>query len=145
MHLTIRILLVDDNLDFLRSANNFLSVQPSLEVVGGVTSGKDALEQIPHLTPHLILMDWAMPEMSGLETTRQIKASKEAPRIVILTLYDTPQYRKAAQSAGADGFISKGVLSEQLIPLIQSLFHESNLQMNGHQEGNSQNQIKNIS
>ncbi len=123
MPLTIRFFLVDDNLDFLRSANHFLSLQPSLQVVGSVTSGKDALEQIPRLAPHLVLMDWAMPEMSGLEATRQIKARKEPPRIVILSLYDIPQYRKAAQFTGADGFISKRLLSEQLIPLIQRLFH----------------------
>ena len=118
----IRVMLVDDNLDFLRSAKKFLTLQPSLQIIGSVTSGKDALEQIQTLMPDLVLMDWTMPEMSGLEATRQIKQRKKAPRIVILTLYNIPIYRKAAQSAGADGFISKSDWNEQLIPLIQSLF-----------------------
>jgi len=118
----IRVLLVDDNPEFLKSAHRFLSLQPSLQVVGGVTSGADALGQIPRLTPHLVLMDWAMPEMSGLEATRLIKGQKDAPRVVILTLHDIPRYRLAAQSAGADGFISKADWSRQLMPLIQQLF-----------------------
>lgn len=127
MQMPIRVLLVDDNLDFLRSAQNFITLQHSLQVVGSVTSGKDALDQISLLMPRLVLMDWAMPELSGLETTRRIKALKDAPRVVILTMYDFQQYRKAAQSAGADGFISKKDWVEQLIPIIQRLFYESDL------------------
>jgi DNA-binding NarL/FixJ family response regulator len=136
MQIPIRVLLVDDNLDFIRSAIHFLSLQPSLQVVGSVISGKDALEEIPHLKPDLVLMDWAMPEMSGLEATRQIKACNNTLRIVILTLYDIPQYRKAAQSAGADGFICKGVWSEQLIPFLQHIFNESDLLANMNDEQN---------
>jgi DNA-binding NarL/FixJ family response regulator len=122
MQFPIRVMLVDDNLDFLRSAKNFLKLLPSLQLIGSATSGQEALDQIPTLMPDLVLMDWAMPEMTGLEATRQIKARNKEPRIVVLTLYDNPQYRKAAQSAGADGFISKSDWNEQLIPLIQSLF-----------------------
>jgi DNA-binding NarL/FixJ family response regulator len=126
MQKPIRVLIVDDHLDFLRSANHFLSLQPSLKVVGSVTSGEEALEQIQRLAPNLVLIDWAMPELSGLETTRRIKACKDAPQVVILTLHDIPQYRKAAQSAGADGFLSKKDWSEQLMPFIQRLFDPSN-------------------
>jgi DNA-binding NarL/FixJ family response regulator len=122
----IRVLIVDDNRDFLRSANHFLSSQPSLTVVGSATSGEEALEQTLRLAPHLVLMDWAMPELSGLEATRRIKAGKNAPLVVILTLHDIPQYRKAAQSAGADGFLSKNAWSEQLMPLVQCLICPSN-------------------
>ena len=124
MQIPIRVLMVDDNRDFLRSAKNYLTLQHSLRVVGSVTAGKDALEQIPQLMPHLVLMDWAMPEMSGLETTRRIKALQDAPIVVILTMHDFPQYREAAQSAGADGFICKRDWIEQLIPLIRHLFDE---------------------
>jgi DNA-binding NarL/FixJ family response regulator len=127
----IRVLLVDDNPEFLKSAHRFLSLQPLLQVVGGVTSGADALAQIPLLTPHLVLMDWAMPEMSGLEATRLIKAQEDAPRVVILTLHDIPPYRVAAHSAGADGFISKADWSRQLMPLVQQLFSGSGAPPNG--------------
>jgi len=118
----IRVLLVDDNPEFLKSASGFLALQPSLQVVGCAISGAEALAQIPRLAPHLILMDWAMPEMSGLEATRLIKAQKNAPCVVILTLHNIRPYRAAARLAGADGFISKAEWSAQLMPLVQQLF-----------------------
>jgi DNA-binding NarL/FixJ family response regulator len=130
----IRVLLVDDNPEFLKSASGFLALQPSLQVVGCAISGAEALAQIPRLAPHLVLMDWAMPEMSGLEATRLIKAHQNAPRVVILTLYNIPQYRVAAQSAGADGFISKAEWSAQLMPLIQQLFAAPVAPPNGNRQ-----------
>ena len=120
--LPIRVLLVDDNPEFLKSASGFLALQPALQVVGGATSGADALEQIPRLAPDLVLMDWAMPEMSGLEATRLIKAQPGAPRVVVLTMYDLRQYRDAAQLAGADGFLTKAQWNTQLMPEVQRLF-----------------------
>ena len=133
MQLPIRVMLVDDHLDFLRSAKNFLKLIPALQLICSVTTGQEALDQIPTLTPNLVLMDWAMPEMSGLETTRRIKAGKDAPRVVILTMYDFPQYRKAAQTAGADGFISKSDWIEQLIPIIQHLFFDTDAKTNNQE------------
>ena len=130
----IRVLLVDDNPEFLKSASEFLALQPSLQVVGYAISGAEALEQIPRLAPHLILMDWAMPHMSGLEATQRIKAQKNAPRVVILTLYNIRQYRTAAQLAGADGFISKADWGAQLMPLIQQLFAAPVTPPNGNRQ-----------
>ncbi len=128
----IRVLLVDDNPEFLKSASGFLKLQPALQLVGGATSGADALIEILRLAPQLVLMDWAMPEMSGLEATRLIKAQPGAPYVVILTMHDIPQYRVAAHTAGADGFISKSIWSAQLMPLVQKLFPESRTRSNGN-------------
>ncbi|MCP4516579.1 MAG: response regulator transcription factor, partial [Delftia sp.] len=70
----------------------------------------------------LVLMDLAMPGMSGLEATRQIKARPSGPRVIILTLYDSPEYRAAAQELGADGFVIKSEFFDQLQPAIHTLF-----------------------
>ncbi len=137
MCLIIRVLLVDDSPDFLKSAGRFLSLQPSLQVVGSATSGKEALKQIPQLAPHLVLLDWAMPEMSGLEALRRIKARESPPRVVMLTLYDIVQYRRAAQLAGADGFLCKTEWSAQLMPLVHCLFPVPNLPSSEGQEKQS--------
>jgi len=67
-------------------------------------------------------MDVAMPGMNGLEATRQIKARPAAPRVVILTFYDNPEYRAVAQTVGADGFVTKSDFAAQLLPLIYALF-----------------------
>lgn len=119
---SLRIILVDDSPEFLESAVRFLSADPRIHIVGRALSGRDALNQIPSLKPDLVLMDLAMPEMNGLEVTRQIKAQPRAPRVVILTLYDTPEYRSAAEGVGADGFITKSDFGTQVLPMLEVLF-----------------------
>jgi DNA-binding NarL/FixJ family response regulator len=118
----VHVLLVDDNPEFLETAARFLSVGAHIEIVGRALSGRDALEQVALLHPDLVLMDLVMPEMNGLETTRHIKAQPGAPRVVILTLRDNPEYRVVAEAVGADGFVAKSEFGTQLLPLIHKLF-----------------------
>ena len=118
----LRVLLVDDNHDFLESAVHFLSAYPCLQIVGWTFSGRDARALVARLQPDLVLMDLSMPGMNGLEATSQIKAEPCTPRVVILTLHDNPEYRLAAEAAGADGFIAKSEFGTQLLPLIHTLF-----------------------
>lgn len=119
---SLRIILVDDSPEFLDSAVRFLSADPRIAIVGRALNGKDALNQILQLKPDVVLMDLAMPEMNGLEVTRHIKAQPIAPRVVILTLYDTPEYRSAAEGVGADGFITKSDFGTQVLPMLDVLF-----------------------
>ncbi len=120
----IRILLVDDNPEFLNSAAHFLSTDPQIEIVGHALSGEDALEQVAQTQPDLVLMDLLMSDMNGLEATRRIKERPDAPRVVVLTLYDQPEYRAEAETARADGFITKSEFGDQLLPLIHTLLAE---------------------
>jgi two-component system response regulator DegU len=115
-------LLVDDSPDFLQSASRFLAKQPQIDIIGQATSGREALEQVARLRPHLVLMDLSMPEMSGLEATRHLKSQPNAPLVVILTLHDTPEYRAAAEAVQADGFVAKSEFGVKLLPLIESLY-----------------------
>jgi DNA-binding NarL/FixJ family response regulator len=119
---TVRILLVDDYPDFLDAAAIFLSTVPQFEIAGIARSGHEALEQVERLRPDLVLMDLVMPDMSGLEAARCIKVQAGAPRVVILTLSHAPAYFCAAQTAGADGVISKMEFGTDLIPLIHKFF-----------------------
>lgn len=127
-----RILLVDDSVDFLDIAERLLGREPEFEVVGRARSGQEALEKAPFLRPDLVLMDWVMPGLNGLEATRVLKAQPDAPRVVILTLYDLPEYRAAAAAARADGFVAKAEFSTQLLPLLRTLLRETG----GREEGN---------
>ena len=120
----LRILLVDDNAQFLDVAARTLAAVPSIEIVGRALSGRDALEQVTQLQPDLVLMDVPMPNMNGLEATRHIKAQPGAPRVVILTLHDAPEYRAAAEAVGADDFVSKAEFNAQVLPLIRALRDE---------------------
>jgi len=122
---TPRVLLVDDSPGFLESAAHFLSAETWLQVVGSGLSGRDALEQADVLRPDLVLMDWAMPEMDGLEATRHLKARTDAPRVILITLHASPEYKAAAEEAGADGFLAKAEFGTGLLPLIRGLFPAS--------------------
>jgi DNA-binding NarL/FixJ family response regulator len=121
---SLRVLLVDDSPEFLESAGRLLARHAELQIVGRATSGHEALEQVAALSPDLVLMDLAMPGMTGLEATRRIKALPGAPRIVIMTLYDVAEYRIAARGVSADGFIAKTSMRSGLIPMLEPLFAE---------------------
>lgn len=122
---TIRILIADDSSDFAESATQFLSADPNLQIVGRATSGQEALTKVSEVKPDLVLMDWAMPEMPGPVAMRRIKSDPKAPRVIILTMYDLPEYRTIAKLAHADGFVSKSDFGEKLVPLIYELFAET--------------------
>lgn len=130
----LRILLVDDSPEFLVVATNFLSMEAGFEVIGQCTSAKDALEMVEQLHPDLVIMDLAMPVMNGIEATRKIKEKPEAPDVIILTLYDNPEYRQLSEMAHADGFVTKSEFVVQLIPLINRLFSEPSAKAKVHKE-----------
>ena len=119
--MSIRIVFADDNPKFLDAATNYLAIDPQLEIVGQARSGREAMEQVAALQPHLVIMDLAMPETNGLEATRQIKAQSNPPYIIILTLHDNPEYRAEAKRVKADGFVAKSDLGVLLLPLIHNL------------------------
>ena len=118
----IRILLVDDSPEFLRALSRFLSSDPEIQIVNHAFSAQDALEKMTQSPVDLVLMDIAMPGTNGLEATRWIKAQANAPRVLVLTLYDSDEYRTEADLVCADGFVSKMASDDELLPLIHTLF-----------------------
>lgn len=114
----MRVLVVDDSPQFVTAVTRFLSAVMQLEVVGHAGSGIEAIEQVARLHPDVVLMDWMMPEMDGLEATRRIKRGSSPPQVIMLTLNDGSEYRRLAELAGADGFVSKGDLGSALWPLL---------------------------
>jgi DNA-binding NarL/FixJ family response regulator len=120
----LRILLVDDSSIFLESLDAFLATESSVAIVGHARSGHAAQEQVRQVQPDLVLIDLRMPHMNGLEVTRQIKAGSAAPYVIMLTLYDTAEYRAAAAAVGADTYLTKGELRTQLLPLLARLSAE---------------------
>ena len=117
-----RVLLVDDNQDFLKAAKRFLRAVPGLELVGEATSGEQALELTAALHPDLVLMDCAMPGMNGLEATLRIKQQPNAPKVIMVTLHTHSALCALANKAGADGFLQKEDLVVDLPRLLASLF-----------------------
>ncbi len=126
----IRVLLVDDNPEFLDFAARYLAAAGGIEIVGAALSGAEALRLAERLRPDLVLADLAMPGMNGLEVATQLKQWPVPPLVVILTMYDDPEYAAAAKRIGADGFVTKAELDVRLLPTIRALFMEKRMMKN---------------
>ncbi len=90
--------------------------------MGTADDGSQALEKVTALEPELVLMDWRMPIMDGLEATRHLKARPNPPVVILIPLEDDPVLRAAARAAGADGFIGKKELPTKLPVLLHAQF-----------------------
>ncbi len=115
------ILLVDDNKAFLQSAVNFLNSHTEVKIVGIAATGEEGLEKVYELNPDIILLDLSMPGVGGLQVTRMLKSQNVSAKIIIVTLYDTPEYSNLAKIAGADGFLPKSEFGTKIVPLINNL------------------------
>jgi DNA-binding NarL/FixJ family response regulator len=128
----VRVLLVDDSSEFLRHAGAFILEIPGVELAGWAYLGREALDLVVTLDVDLLIVDIALPGMNGLDVARRVKAMPDPPRVILVTLYDDPEYRRAAEEAGADGYITKKDLVAQLPALIEELFPgESDLARTG--------------
>ena len=117
----VTVLVVDDSEEFLLGACSWVTAQPGLRLAGTARSGAEALTAVERLRPDLVLMDVAMPGMDGLEATRRIKSHPGAPLVVMLTFHATQVARQEAWAAGADGFVAKADVSEELHRVIDEL------------------------
>jgi YesN/AraC family two-component response regulator len=100
---------------------------PSMDIAEA-ENGKDALQKVESLRPHLIFMDIKLPGENGLELTKKIKARYSDISIIILTSYDLPEYREAAREYQADHFLSKGASTkEDILTLVQSIITERDI------------------
>jgi DNA-binding NarL/FixJ family response regulator len=116
-----RILLVDSHALLLDVLDRLLREVPEIDVVARTRDGLEAMALVMLHRPDLVVMNLAMSGLTGLELTRRVAAEPWAPRVVLMSFHDEPEYRRAAESAGADGFVLKQELGTKLIPLILSL------------------------
>jgi len=110
----IRVLVVDDHAIIRDGISALLALAGDIEVVGEAANGREALEMVRKLAPHVVLMDIAMPVMSGLEATIRIHREFPQTKVLVLTQYDDKAYVFPVIEAGASGFISKSGASSEL-------------------------------
>ena len=96
----ISIMLVDDNPVFLRATTQFLEAHDGVIVIGTATQGDEALKQIENLRPHTVLIDLAMPGLSGLATIPRLRHLMPEVGIIALTVMNSEGFRQAALTAG---------------------------------------------
>jgi DNA-binding NarL/FixJ family response regulator len=117
--MTVRVLLADDQ-DLVRAGfRMILETQADLAVVGEAGDGVEAVAAARRLQPDVVLMDIRMPNLDGLQATRQVMAAGSRSRVLILTTFDLDEYVYQALAAGASGFLLKNAPPEQLIDAVR--------------------------
>jgi DNA-binding NarL/FixJ family response regulator len=119
--MTIRVLVADDQSMVRAGFRMLLSDQEDIEVVAEASNGREAVEKTARFAPTVVLMDIRMPELDGLQATRQIIATDHAARILILTTFDLDEYVYQALRAGASGFVLKDDPPEQLLTAVRTV------------------------
>jgi DNA-binding NarL/FixJ family response regulator len=117
----LRILLVDDSIEFLKAAKNFLDHDPRVLIVGQARDGAEAVRLAADRVPHLVLMDVVMPVLDGLSAGRVIKALRNPPKVILVSTLDAQSFHFVAEEI-ADGFVPKAKFADCLPSLIDDLF-----------------------
>jgi DNA-binding NarL/FixJ family response regulator len=117
----IRVLVADDQAMVRAGFRMLLSKEPDIEVVAEAQNGLEAVDKAARFSPTVILMDIRMPELDGLQATRQILDADPSARILVLTTFDLDEYIYEALQAGASGFVLKDDPPEQLLAAIRTV------------------------
>jgi DNA-binding NarL/FixJ family response regulator len=117
----MRILIVDDHILFREGLTGLLRAQPDMEVIGECGTVQEAIEQATQLNPHVILMDFSLPDGTGLDATRAILVELPQVQIIFLTVHDNDERMIAAMRAGAKGYLLKNLSVNKLLASLRAL------------------------
>ena len=125
----VRLLLVDDQALLRHALRIAIDREPDLSVIGEAGTGAESVTAARELRPDLVLMDIRMPEMDGIEATRQITTTPELAhtRVLVLSMFELDDYVYGALQAGASGFVLKDARPDQLIDAIRRVHHGESL------------------
>jgi two-component system, NarL family, response regulator NreC len=117
----IRILLVDDHPILRKGVIALFEQEKDLQVVGEVSSGINVLESVDSLKPDLVILDLSLPEINGIEITRQLRKDHPGTRILMLSMFTNNAYVRQALSNGAHGYVVKSTCASVLITAIREV------------------------
>lgn len=115
------IVLADDHMMFRQGVRRILEEIPAFRVTGEVKDGLELLRLLQAAPPHLVILDISMPNLRGIEATREIKRSHPDMKVLILTMHKDKEYLYHALGAGADGYILKEDADDELVAAIESI------------------------
>ena len=117
----INLILADDHAVVRSGIRMLLEAQPDIEIVAEAETGKEAVSLVRSLRPDVILMDIQMPDMNGIEATKQIKMSIPETAVLALTMHEDDQYFFEMLHAGASGYVPKRAAPDELVTAIRTV------------------------
>ncbi|MBE1292596.1 MAG: response regulator [Rhodobacteraceae bacterium] len=117
----IKVMIVDDHPMVAEGIESILESYDDIKVVGTLTNGREAVDQLPALHPDVVLMDLNMPEIGGLTATEMLLEMDPDLRVLILSMHDSPEYISTALSHGAMGYVLKDVPTEEIKTAIDAV------------------------
>lgn len=118
----IRILLVDDHQIVLDGLRSLLDKDPSFDVIGAFSEPEKAIAYISVQPPDILLTDYSMPNMSGLELIKKVKALNPTIKSVLLSMHDEPSVVKEAMKQGINGYLLKNIQQHELKEAIRKIY-----------------------
>ena len=125
----MKVLIVDDSETVCNGLHKMLTGIPGVEICGQAHNGKDGIKAISESKPDAVILDIRLPDLSGIEVLKDIREKKLQTKVIMLTNYPYPQYRKKCREMGADYFFDKVSEIEEIPALIEELAknkHEKN-------------------
>jgi len=116
----IRLLLVDDHQVVRSGLRMLLASENDVEIVGEAGTAREALEAVKRLKPTVVLMDIGLPDMSGIDATREIKRTNPEVAVVALTIHEDEEYFFKMLEVGAGGYVPKRAAPEELLTAIRA-------------------------
>jgi two-component system response regulator NreC len=117
----LRVLLVDDHTVVRQGLRKILESDDEIEIVGEAGDGRSAVDMVQRMRPHVVVMDVALPELNGIEATRQITKRVEGAKVLVLTMHSDDVYVRQSLKAGARGYLLKDSEDLDLIKAVKAV------------------------
>ncbi len=121
--LKTKILIVDDHKFFRDTLKLFISETSDMTVVAEASNGDEALDIASRNDFDLVVLDIAMPGRSGLDVLKELKSIKPYLSVLILSMFPVEHYELSVMKAGADGYVKKDNMTDELIKAMQQILH----------------------
>ncbi len=124
----MKVLLVDDHAFMHLGLRQYLSIAErtgefgTIEVVGSVSTGAEALAQVAETDPDLVLLDVSLPDVSGIEVARRIRSGNSAVKLVFVSMHEEGSYVRQGLEVGANGYLSKRSEPEEFLRALRAVF-----------------------
>ena len=117
----LRVLVADDHPVVLAGVRALLNRNPGIEIIGEAHDGRTALQMATELQPSILVLDFSMPDLNGVEVTKRLLAERPHSKVIVLTVHEDRSYLRKLIEAGAVGYVLKRSAADDLLRAIQAV------------------------